>query len=65
MFGCSDRLEGLMHSSMLQELALKCERSGNVSNLQNVFHSYFGGRVVCLWVFLWVGSEVDLIFFGI
>lgn len=31
-----------MHSSVLQELALKCGRSGNVSSLKNVFHSYFG-----------------------
>lgn len=31
-----------MHSSVLQELALKCRTSGNVSSLENVFHSYFG-----------------------
>lgn len=42
MLGCPDRLEALMHSSMLQELALKCGRSGNVSSLENVSHSYFG-----------------------
>lgn len=43
MFGCPDRLEGLMHGSVLQELALKCGRSGNVGNLENISHSYFGG----------------------
>lgn len=42
MFGGPDRLEGLMHSRMLQEP--KCGRSGNVSNLENIFHSYFGGQ---------------------
>lgn len=39
-----DRLEGLMHSKMLQELSPKCGRSGGVSNLENVFHSYFEGQ---------------------
>lgn len=43
VFGCPDRMEGLMHSSMLHELALKRGRSGHVSNLENVFHGYFGG----------------------
>lgn len=42
VFGCPDRLEALMHSTVLQELALKCGRSGNVNSLKNVFHSYFG-----------------------
>lgn len=31
-----------MYSGVLQELALKCGRSGNVSSLKNIFHSYFG-----------------------
>lgn len=42
VLGCLDRLEALMHSSVLQELALKCGRSGNVSSLENIFHSHFG-----------------------
>lgn len=33
-----------MHSGMLQEPALKCGRSGRVSNLENIFHSPLTGQ---------------------